>query len=174
MLGQVRPGGEVLGDLNGPALLRPLEGSRDAEETRQGRVAGPKLDRRSKLTPLEKAGRRGFPFVRQPAPLRGWTGPTLVPSTKEVVLAKRTISLLHELGLVRDAIHGVHALMQEHYSTVNPDEQRASIGKVIDLMKARQERQAMATPAESSEGTESGAPGGAPGSASGAPHEKTG
>jgi hypothetical protein len=42
--------------------------------------------------------------------------------------------------------------MQLHYSTVNPAEQRASIGKVINLMEARAERS-----------------GGAPKTASGAP-----
>jgi hypothetical protein len=30
--------------------------------------------------------------------------------------------------------------MQLHYSTVNPDEQRRSIGKVIDLMQVREQR----------------------------------
>ena len=64
--------------------------------------------------------------------------------------------------------------MQEHYSTVNPDEQRTSIAKVIDLMKAREQRQAAALPVESKDGSQSGAPGGAPGSPSGAPKEKAG
>ena len=56
--------------------------------------------------------------------------------------------------------------MQEHYSTVNPDEQRASIAKVIDLMTVRRKRAAQASTAEV---PASGAPGGAPGAGSGAP-----
>jgi hypothetical protein len=61
--------------------------------------------------------------------------------------------------------------MQEHYSTVNAEEQRANIGKVIDLMKVRAKRQAAAKPTE---GASSGAPGGAPGSATGALNQKAG
>lgn len=64
--------------------------------------------------------------------------------------------------------------MQEHYSTVNADEQRTSIAKVIDLMKAKAQREAATTPPDASEGSPSGAPGGAPGSESGAPKEKAG
>jgi hypothetical protein len=57
----------------------------------------------------------------------------------------------------------------------NPDEQRTCIAKVIALMKAREQRQAAAAPAESNDGSQSsGAPGGAPGSPSGAPKEKAG
>ncbi|MGH7269929.1 MAG: hypothetical protein ACREJ3_05810, partial [Polyangiaceae bacterium] len=41
--------------------------------------------------------------------------------------------------------------MQPRYSTVNPDEQRTSIAKVIDLMKAREQWQVPAAPAEASE-----------------------
>ncbi len=46
--------------------------------------------------------------------------------------------------------------MQQHYSTVNSDEQRQGIAKVIELTKARAKRQAEASDAD-------GAPGGAPG-----------
>lgn len=53
--------------------------------------------------------------------------------------------------------------MQHHYSTVNADEQRASIARVIDLMAARDERSASG-----------GAPGGAPTPAGGASNEKAG
>jgi len=57
--------------------------------------------------------------------------------------------------------------MQHHYSTVNADEQRGSIARVIDLMEARDERTAH-------HDDPSGAPGGAPTRATGAPNEKTG
>jgi hypothetical protein len=55
--------------------------------------------------------------------------------------------------------------MQHHYSTVNSDEQRRDIAKVIALTKAREKRQAEASDADDGSG---GAPGGAPGVAGGA------
>jgi integrase len=55
--------------------------------------------------------------------------------------------------------------MQHHYSTVNSDEQRQGIAKVIELTKARAKRQAEASVAD---GASSGAPGGAPGASDGA------
>jgi integrase len=55
--------------------------------------------------------------------------------------------------------------MQDHYSTVDPREQREGIAKVIDLMKFKATGVAAAT---------GGAPGGAPGAPSGAPKEKAG
>jgi integrase len=55
--------------------------------------------------------------------------------------------------------------MQHHYSTVNSDEQRQGIAKVIELTKAREKRQAEASDAADGSG---GAPGGAPGAAGGA------
>jgi integrase len=55
--------------------------------------------------------------------------------------------------------------MQHHYSTVNSDDQRQSIAKVIELTKARAKRQAEASDAD---GASSGAPGGAPGASGGA------
>jgi hypothetical protein len=55
--------------------------------------------------------------------------------------------------------------MQHHYSTVNADEQRSGIAKVIELTKARAKRQAEASDAD---GVSSGAPGGAPGASGGA------
>ncbi len=67
-------------------------------------------------------------------------------------------------GVVTRSISGhLTERMQHHYSTVNADEQRGSIARVIDLMEARDER--------SSAG---GAPTGAPAPSSGAPNEKTG
>jgi integrase len=55
--------------------------------------------------------------------------------------------------------------MQDHYSTVNADEQRQGIAKVIELTRARAKRQAEASEAD---GVSGGAPGGAPGAAGGA------
>ena len=55
--------------------------------------------------------------------------------------------------------------MQHHYSTVNSDEQRQGIAKVIELTKAREKRQAEASVADGASG---GAPGGAPGASGGA------
>jgi hypothetical protein len=55
--------------------------------------------------------------------------------------------------------------MQHHYSTVNSDEQRQGIAKVIELTKAREKREAEASNARDGSG---GAPGGAPGVAGGA------
>jgi integrase len=55
--------------------------------------------------------------------------------------------------------------MQQHYSTVNSDEQRQGIAKVIELTKARAKRQAEASDAGDASG---GAPGGAPEAAGGA------
>jgi predicted TIM-barrel fold metal-dependent hydrolase len=55
--------------------------------------------------------------------------------------------------------------MQHHYSTVNSDEQRQGIAKVIELTKAREKRQVEASDADDGSG---GAPGGAPGAAGGA------
>jgi hypothetical protein len=50
--------------------------------------------------------------------------------------------------------------VRHHYSTVNANEQRQGIAKVIELTKARAKRQAEAPDAD---GASSGAPGGAPG-----------
>jgi hypothetical protein len=50
--------------------------------------------------------------------------------------------------------------MQHHYSTVNADEQRQGIAKVIELTKAREKREAEASGAADGSG---GAPGGARG-----------
>jgi integrase len=59
-------------------------------------------------------------------------------------------------GVVTRSISGhLTERMQHHYSTVNADEQRGSIARVIDLMEARDERTAH-------ESDPSGAPGGAP------------
>jgi integrase len=55
--------------------------------------------------------------------------------------------------------------MQHHYSTVNADEQRQGIAKVIEMTRARTKRQAEASDADGASG---GAPGGAPGAAGGA------
>jgi len=55
--------------------------------------------------------------------------------------------------------------MQHHYSTVNSDEQRHGIAKVIELTKAREKRKVEASDADDGSG---GAPGGAPGAAGGA------
>ena len=55
--------------------------------------------------------------------------------------------------------------MQHHYSTVNADEQRQGIAKVIELTRAREKRQAETSDADNASG---GAPGGAPGAAGGA------
>jgi integrase len=67
-------------------------------------------------------------------------------------------------GVVTRSISGhLTERMQHHYSTVNADEQRSSIARVIDLMAARDERT-----------VEGGAPTGAPPPPSGAPNEKTG
>jgi hypothetical protein len=55
--------------------------------------------------------------------------------------------------------------MQHHYSTVNSDEQRQGIAKVIELTKAREKREASASDADDGSG---GAPGGAPGALGGA------
>ncbi|MGD8860465.1 MAG: hypothetical protein PVI30_10685, partial [Myxococcales bacterium] len=52
--------------------------------------------------------------------------------------------------------------MQDHYSTVDAEEQRSSIARVIGLFDRRPERDA------------GGAPGGAPPPAGGAPKEKAG
>ena len=69
-------------------------------------------------------------------------------------------------ALVTRSISGhLTETMQHHYSTVNSDEQRQGIAKVIELTKARAKRQAEASDADGASG---GAPGGAPGSASGA------
>lgn len=57
--------------------------------------------------------------------------------------------------------------MQHHYSTVNAEEQRGSIARVIDLMEARDER-------TTHEAEKSGAPTGAPTPTTGAPNEKAG
>ncbi len=71
-------------------------------------------------------------------------------------------------GVVTRSISGhLTERMQHHYSTVNADEQRGSIARVIDLMEARDERTAHGDDA-------SGAPGGAPTPSTGAPNEKTG
>jgi hypothetical protein len=65
-------------------------------------------------------------------------------------------------ALVTRSISGhLTETMQQHYSTVNSDEQRQGIAKVIELTKARAKRQAEASDAD-------GASGGAPGAASGA------
>jgi hypothetical protein len=55
--------------------------------------------------------------------------------------------------------------MQHHYSTVNSEEQRQGIAKVIELTKAREKRPVKASDADDGSG---GAPGGAPGAAGGA------
>jgi hypothetical protein len=55
--------------------------------------------------------------------------------------------------------------MQHHYSTVNSDEQRQGIAKVIELTKAREKRRAEAPDAADGSG---GAPSGAPGAEGGA------
>lgn len=66
-------------------------------------------------------------------------------------------------GLVTRSISGhLTERMQRHYSTVNADEQRQSIARVIDLF------------APSKPVPPSGAPGGAPSPGGGAPKEKTG
>jgi hypothetical protein len=51
--------------------------------------------------------------------------------------------------------------MQHHHSTVNSDEQRQGIAKVIELTKARRKRQAEASDADDGAGGAPGAAGGA-------------
>jgi hypothetical protein len=70
--------------------------------------------------------------------------------------------------------------MQLHYSTVNPDEQKRSICKVLDLMQVKAQR-AGGAPESSQEALLSDAPkqagvapSGAPAVLGGAPNEKTG
>ncbi len=81
--------------------------------------------------------------------------------------------------------------MQHHYSTVNPAEQRQSIGKVIDMMTFKKGTDAAGSDGQDSVPAEhhsvpveppgsvpqegpSGAPGGAPRTAGGAPTKKAG
>ena len=75
--------------------------------------------------------------------------------------------------------------MQDHYSTVRPDEQRASIAKVIDLFRPTSEEAGSSAHSNCAEhGTTSaasaaaaagsGAPTGAPTQEGGAPNTKTG
>jgi integrase len=69
-------------------------------------------------------------------------------------------------ALVTRSISGhLTETMQHHYSTVNADEQRQGIAKVIEMTRARAKRQAEASDADTASG---GAPGGAPGAAGGA------
>jgi hypothetical protein len=64
--------------------------------------------------------------------------------------------------------------MKDHYSTVQPEEQRESIGRVLDLVKGEFNGKARSSVVEraldpSTEAPASGAPGGAPASPGGAP-----
>ena len=69
-------------------------------------------------------------------------------------------------ALVTRSISGhLTEAMQHHYSTVNSDEQRHGIAKVIEMTKARARRQTGASEADDGSG---GAPGGAPGVGGGA------